>query len=96
MERTSRNPGSEVRSKANSPNGAALIHAPRSPFSIPNVPFINVEPMSPAEFPDGWRINVFLEDRGVVCVQFGSNHGIVKPRLTVLGAVDDMNDHLGQ
>ena len=34
------------------PNGAALINAPRSPFSIPNVPFINVEPMSPAEFPE--------------------------------------------
>src|SRR3990170_5032963 len=34
------------------PNGATLNNAPTSPFSIPNVPFINFDPMSLAELPE--------------------------------------------
>ena len=38
----------------------------------------------------------FLEDSDDVGIQFGSENGIVKPRLAVFGAENDMNEHLGQ
>ena len=42
------------------------------------------------------RTNLIPENRRVFGKQLGTENGIAKPRLTVLGAVDDMNAHLGQ